>query len=166
MEYQLRPWKPSDIDSLIKYANNWNIAKYLTGKFPHPYTREAGEKFIQFATSGDPIHIFAIEINGEACGGIGLHPQEDIYAKNAELGYWLAEPFWGKGIMSSAVREMVDFGFRTYPITRIYARPFGSNLGSQRVLEKAGFQLEGRFEKTLWKKDRFEDELVYAVRRG
>ncbi len=165
MEYKLRAWKKSDVESLVKYANNWEVAKYLTGRFPYPYTRQAGEAFIQFATSSNPIHIFAIEILGEACGAIGIHPQEDIHIKNAELGYWLGEPFWGKGIMTNAVKEMIEFGFNTYAINRIFARPFGTNIGSQRVLEKAGFTLEGRFEKTIWKKDRFEDELIYAIRR-
>jgi RimJ/RimL family protein N-acetyltransferase len=165
MNYKLRPWQPSDLDNLVKHANNLHIARYLTNAFPHPYTREGGERFIQFATQDDPIHIFAIEVNGEAVGGIGLHPQSDIHEKNIELGYWLAEPFWGQGIVTSAVREMVDFAFRTYDITRVFARPFGSNIGSQKVLEKAGFVLEARLEKTIFKFGVFEDELIYAVRR-
>jgi len=165
MEYKLRPWKKNDLDSLVKHANNWEIAKNLTDKFPYPYTEEAGESFIKFASMNEPIHIFAIEINGEAVGGIGIHPQNDIHSKNAELGYWLAEPFWGNGIMTRAVREMVEFGLKTFEINRIFARPFGTNIASQRVLEKAGFILEGRFEKTIWKRDRFEDELIYAVRK-
>lgn len=165
MEYKLRAWKKSDLESLVKYANNWQVAKYLTGRFPYPYTKEAGEAFINFATSSSPIHIFAIDIGGEACGTIGIHPQEDIHSYNAELGYWLGEPFWGKGIITKAVMEMVEYGFNNYEITRIFARPFGTNVGSQKVLEKAGFILEGRFEKTIFKKDRFEDELIYALRR-
>jgi len=166
MEFKIRPWKKSDIDSLIKYANNWNIAKNLTDKFPHPYTREDGERFIGFASSKDPTQIFAIEINGEASGGIGLQPQDDIHKRNAELGYWLAEPYWGHGIITEAIKEIVKFGFMTYDIDRIFARPFGSNIGSQRALEKAGFKLEAKFEKTLWKNDRYEDELIFAIRRN
>ena len=165
MEYKLRPWKMSDLESLVKNANNWEIAKYLTDKFPYPYTKESGVKFIEFASSAKPIHVFAIEIQGEACGGIGIHPQDDIQIKNAELGYWLAEPFWGNGIVTKAIKEMVEFGFNTFKINRIFARPFGSNIGSQRVLEKTGFVLEGKFENTIWKKGRYEDELIYAIRR-
>jgi RimJ/RimL family protein N-acetyltransferase len=165
MEYRLRPWNINDLDSLVKYANNWEIAKNLTDKFPYPYTREAGEKFIEFALSGNPIHIFAIEIQGEACGGIGIHQQDDIYIKNAELGYWLAEPFWGNGIITKAIKEMVEFAFDNYEINRVFARPFGSNISSQKVLEKNGFKLEGRLKNTVWKKDRHEDELIYSIRR-
>jgi [ribosomal protein S5]-alanine N-acetyltransferase len=165
MEFKIRPWTQSDITSLVKYANNFNIAKNLTNKFPHPYSEEDGAAFIEFASSGDPIHIFCIEVAGEAVGGIGIHPQGDIFSKNAELGYWLAEPFWGKGIISKAIPQVVDHAFNTYDITRIYARPFGTNHASQKVLEKNNFILEGRFEKTIFKNGEFLDELVYAIRK-
>ena len=165
MEFKLRPWNISDLDSLVKYANNWNIAKNLTDKFPFPYSENSGRAFIEFATKDDPIHIFAIDINGQAVGGIGIHPQDDIHRKNAELGYWLAEPFWGKGVISNAVKQSVDFAFYTFHIARVFARPFGTNLASQKVLEKNGFLLEGRFEKVLFKNNEYLDELIYAVRR-
>lgn len=165
MEFKLRPWNISDLDSLVKYANNWNVAKNLTDKFPFPYSEKSGRAFIEFATKDDPIHIFAIDINGQAVGGIGIHPQDDIHRKNAELGYWLAEPFWGKGVISNAVKQSVDFAFDTFQIDRVFARPFGTNLASQKVLEKNGFVLEGRFEKVLFKNNEYLDELIYAVRR-
>ena len=165
MHFLLRPWSLTDLYSLVRYANNPDIAKFMTDGFPHPYTEEAGKAFIAFATKDDPIHIFAIEANGEAVGGIGLHPQADVHRKNAELGYWLAEPFWGKGIITNAIKEIVAFGFKTYDINRIFARPFATNIGSQKVLEKAGFALEGRFEKTFIKNGELVDELVYAVRK-
>lgn len=166
MNITLRPWNLSDIDSLVEYANNPKIAQNLTNGFPHPYTREAGEKFIAHATSGAPPNILAIEIEGRASGGIGIHPQQDIMCRNAELGYWLAEPFWGKGIMSAAVRQMVKYGFDNFPeIHRIFARPFGTNIASSRVLEKAGFSLEARLEGTILKNGVVQDELIYAIRR-
>lgn len=165
MDFILRPWRIADLGSLVKYAGNKNIARYMTDGFPYPYSEEDGRRFIEFANSDNPVHIFAIEINGEAAGGIGLHPQEDIQCKNAELGYWLAEPFWGMGIISRAILQMVEFGFKTYDINRIFARPFGTNLASQRVLEKSGFKLEARFEKTFFKNGEFIDELIYAIRR-
>ena len=164
MNYKLRKWEKSDLDSLVKYANNWEIGKNLTDKFPFPYTREAGKQFISYA-SNTANHIFAIDINGEACGGIGIHPQIDIHAKNAELGYWLAEPFWSNGIMTTAIKEIVAYGFKHLTIERIFARPFGSNIASQKVLEKTGFILEARLKNTIWKKDRYEDELIYAIRK-
>ncbi|MBN8706420.1 MAG: GNAT family N-acetyltransferase [Bacteroidetes bacterium] len=165
MNLLLRPWKPSDLDSLVRYANNWQIAKNMTDQFPFPYTEANGKAFIEFATKDDPIHIFAIEVNGEAVGGIGIHPQTDIHRKNAELGYWLAEPYWGKGIISQAIKLAVDFAFETYDIDRVFARPFGTNIGSQKVLEKNHFILEARFEKNLIKNGERIDELVYAFRR-
>jgi len=165
MDFKLRPWNLNDLESLVKYANNYNIAKNLTNQFPHPYTKENGEVFITMATKKDPLTIFAIEINGQASGGIGLHLQQDIHCKNAELGYWLAEPYWGKGIITSAIKQMVAYGFKTFEIDRIFARPFENNIGSQKVLKKSGFILEGKFDKTLYKNGEYLDELIYAVRK-
>jgi len=164
-KFTLRPWKESDLDSLVKHANNRNVAKNMTDGFPHPYADANGKAFIEFANKDNPIHIFAIDVDGQAVGGIGIHPQEDIHKKNAELGYWLAEPFWGKGIMTDAIQQMVDFAFKTFDIDRVFARPFGTNLASQKVLEKSGFKLEGEFEKVLYKNGEYLDEVIYAVRR-
>ena len=165
MHFTLRPFTINDLDSLVKYANNPKIAANMTDKFPHPYTKENGKNFIEFATKNTPTNIFAIDINGEACGGIGIHPQEDVHRKNAELGYWLAEPFWGNGIITKAIVQIVEYGFMNFDITRIFARPYGTNEASQRVLGKAGFTFEGKFEKTLFKNGEYKDELIYAVRR-
>ena len=165
MNFNLRPWTQADLPSLVKYANNLNIAKNLTNQFPHPYLEENGRNFIEMAASHTPTRIFAIEIDGAASGGIGLHPQADIQLKNAELGYWLAEPFWGHGIITQAIGQMVKYGFDNFEIDRIFARPFGTNTGSCRALEKAGFTLEARFEKTLFKNGEYLDELIFAIRR-
>lgn len=163
--FKLRPWEDSDIENLIAYGNNKKIADFLTDAFPHPYTKEQGEKFISFAKTTQPIRIFAIDIEGVASGGIGLHPQQDIQRYNAELGYWLAENFWNQGIITAAIKEIVHYGFTHLPINRIFARPFGTNIASQKALEKAGFTLEARFEKTLIKNNVWQDELIYAVRK-
>ena len=100
-----------------------------------------------------------------AAGGIGVHPQTDIMRRNAELGYGVARPDWGRGIISAAIPRAVEYGFRTFDIDRIYARPFGRNLASQRTLEKNGFVLEARLQGTIIKNGVIEDELIYAVRR-
>jgi RimJ/RimL family protein N-acetyltransferase len=149
----------------VHHANNPLIAQFITDGFPHPYTEAHGKAFIEMACRDQPVHIFAIEVEGKAAGGIGIHPQTDIMRKNAELGYWLGEAWWGQGIITRAIPEIVDFAFKTYDITRIYARPFGTNTASQRVLEKSGFKLEARFEKTVFKNGVYLDELVYALRR-
>ncbi|GAA4272308.1 GNAT family protein [Aquimarina gracilis] len=165
MEFRLRSWTIDDLDNLVKYANNYKIARNLTNKFPYPYTKQDGVNFINFASNVSENRIFAIEIDGKACGGIGLHPQSDIQCKNVEIGYWLAEPFWGRGIMTKAIKEVVAHGFANMEIDRIFARPFGSNIASQKLLEKSGFVLEAKFDKTFFKFGEYEDELIYAVRR-
>jgi len=166
MDFKLRPIKDTDIDNLVKFANNPKIAANLTNKFPFPYTKEHGMNFIQFAMSKNPPHVMAITINDELVGGIGIHPQDDVQCKNAELGYWLAEPFWNMGIISNAIPQMIEYGFKTFDIDRIFARPFGTNLASQKVLEKAGFKLEARLSKTLFKNGQYQDELIYAIRNS
>ncbi len=167
MNFKLRPWHINDLDSLVKHANNFNIAKNMTDGFPHPYGVENGKSFIALATNKDTTsHFFAIDVNGEAVGGIGLHPQADIHKRNAELGYWLAEPFWGKGIIPKVINEVVEYGFKNMDIDRIFARPFGTNIASQIVLEKAGFVLEGKFKETLVKNGECLDELIYAIKKS
>jgi len=159
----LRPWEVSDLKNLLKYANNLKIAQNMTNAFPHPYSKEAGKKFIAMANSKIPVSIFAICINNQAIGGIGVHPQQDIHEKCAELGYWLAEPFWGKGIVSKAVLQMIDFAFQNFDIVRLYARPFSSNIGSQKVLEKCGFKHEATLKKSIYKNGVYLDELIYCI---
>ena len=165
-QVKLRSWLKTDLEALIKHANNPKIAQFMTNGFPHPYTKEHGEKWLEMAASTQPAKFLCIEIDNEAAGGIGIHLQQDIMCKNAELGYWLSEMYWGKGIMPLAVKLAVDYGFRNFDITRIYARPFGNNPASQRVLEKCGFHLDARIEKSIFKNGEYLDELIYAVRKS
>ena len=164
--FQLRPFHPDDLHSLVKHANDPTVAAHLTDAFPHPYTEAHGRAFIEQALKSPPLRR-CIDIGGECIGAIGLHPKSDLWRRNLELGYWLAKEHRGKGIMTDAIRQMVQLGFATFPeITRIYATPFGSNTASQKALEKAGFALEATLIGTLVKNDRVEDEWIYAVRRG
>ncbi|HMT29330.1 MAG TPA: GNAT family protein [Bacteroidia bacterium] len=165
MEIQLRPWDISDLNNLVKYGNNIKIASNLTDTFPHPYTENDGIAFIERVTKDKPVKVFAIELNKEAIGSIGLFPQQDIFRKNAELGYWIAEPFWGQGITTKAIQLITEYGFKNLDLVRIFARPFGTNIGSQRALQKAGFKLEAKYENTIFKNGVFLDELVYAIRK-
>ena len=164
--FTLRPWVASDLPSLVQHANNAEIARYLIDAFPHPYTAADGRAYLAFVASQPPGCIFAIDVAGEAVGSIALHPQADIQCKNAELGFWLAQPFWGQGIITQAIGQLVAHGFQAFDITRIFARPFGINRASQRVLEKAGFTLEAQFAQTLFKNGEFLDEWVYGLRRA
>lgn len=166
MNFILRPWQEDDLDNLVRFANNYEIAKFMNDHFPHPYTPEAGKGFIKMATSETPHNILAIVVEGEAAGGIGIHPGWGIERKNAEMGYWLGEPFWGKGIVTEAVRQMIDYAFKNWDINRIFARPFSTNLASQKVLQKAGFTFETKLEKTFFKNGEYFDEMIYAVRRN
>jgi ribosomal-protein-alanine N-acetyltransferase len=165
MEFQLRSWKLSDAESLAKHADNPDIASKMTDGFPHPYTFEHAVRFIEKFKDQDPIRLFAIVIQGEAAGGIGIHLQQDIYRFNAELGYWLSADYQRQGIIPRAILQMVDYTFKNFEVNRIFARPFGSNLASRKALEKCAFRLEARFEKSLVKNGNPEDELVYAIRR-
>lgn len=163
LRFTLRKFRETDLESIVKYADNHNVAKYLTNQFPHPYSKENGKAYLSIAI-GDP-GIFAIDVDGEAVGCIGIFLQSDIHAKNAELGYWLGEPFWGKGIITRAIRELTAYGFRTFDINRIFARPFSVNKASQKVLEKSGFTFEARLKDAIYKNGMYMDELIYAIRK-
>lgn len=165
MNIKLRTWQHDDLDNLVKNANNPKIAERLTDAFPSPYTIEKGKEFLDRVMRQDPCEILAIDLNGKAIGNIGIHPQSDVNRLNAELGYFIGEEYWGNGYAVDAIRQMVDYAFQNFPIERIFARPFGSNLASQRVLEKAGFKLEARINGILIKNGKIEDELIYAVRK-
>lgn len=155
-----------DLPALVRHANDPSVAANLTDAFPHPYTEENGRAFLEEAMKSVPLRR-CIDIGGEACGAIGLHPKPDLWRRNMELGYWLAKEHRGRGIMTEAIKQIVPIGFETFPeVDRIYATPFGSNIASQKALEKAGFKLEAKLEGTLIKLGRKEDEWIYAVRRS
>ncbi|HQB79612.1 Acetyltransferase (GNAT) domain protein [anaerobic digester metagenome] len=163
MEFKLRPWTRSDIESVTRHANNINILKYMTDGFPN--SNDKWKSFIEFAIQDKSILYLAIEVDGQAVGGIGVSPKKDVMRKNAELGYWLSEDYWGQGIMTRAIREIVTIAFAKFDINRIYATPYENNYASHRILEKVGFVLEARFEKVVFKNGELLDELIYAMRR-
>lgn len=165
MEIKLRPFHLDDMENLAQSANNSNIARFMTDSFPHPYTLTNAKAFIEMATKDEPVHIFAIDIAGKACGGMGVHPMQDIHRKNAEIGYWIAEPYWGKGIVSALLPQLIEFAFKTYDINRLFAKAFGNNRASQRILEKNGFVLETTLKEVIYKNGEYLDELIYAIRR-
>lgn len=165
MNISLRPWHTDDLNELVEMANNNHIAQYMADVFPHPYGEDNGKAFIEFANSKNPPSIFAILFDGKPAGSIGLHPQADILRKNSEIGYWLAEKHWGKGITVEAIKQIVEYGFKHLDVERIFARIFGNNPASQKAIIKAGFIQEGRFEKTIYKNGEFLDELIYATRK-
>ncbi len=162
MDFKLRPWRIEDAESLVSYANNSKIAANLRNAFPYPYTINDAKGYIDFCLGMKEELCFAIEVNGKAVGSIGVFIKDDVYCKSAELGYWLGEPFWGKGVMSEAIIRICRLAFSQYDIVRIFAEPFARNMGSRRVLEKAGFELEGTLKKSVFKNGVIEDSLMYA----
>lgn len=161
----VRAWRASDADSLQRHADNRKIWINLRDRFPHPYTRADADAWIEQVAGQDPPTQCAIEVETEAVGGIGITLQGDVHRRAAEIGYWLGEPFWGRGIMSQAVHAFTAYAFATFDLCRIYATVFEWNPSSGRILEKAGYKLEGRLRKSVTKDGRIIDQLLYACVR-
>lgn len=161
----LRSWRPDDLDSLVRHANNRNVWRNLRDAFPHPYTAQDGERWLRSATRADPETNFAIVVAGQAAGGVGVVLKDDIYRRSAEIGYWLGEEFWGRGIVTEAVKAMTAYAFAAFDLARIYASVFEWNPASMRVLEKAGYTLEARIRKGVFKDGQLIDEFLYAMIR-
>ncbi len=156
----VRSWRASDADALAKHANNRNIWINLRDAFPHPYSKHDAREFLKSLSQRSPETLFAIGV--KAVGGIGfvLHP--DVERVSAEIGYWLGEAFWGRGIATEALVAITAHAIQTHGLTRVYAVPFAWNAASCRVLEKAGYVLEGRLRKSAIKDGRITDQLQYA----
>ena len=159
----LREWRRGDEDALVRHANNPKVARNLRDRFPHPYTLADANWWIAHASAEEPTTSFAIVANGEAVGGIGLLRQTDVDFRSLEIGYWLGEAHWGRGIATEAVRAVTEYAFANFDVCRIYATVFESNLASMRVLEKAGYVCEGRLRKAVTKDGRTMDALMYAL---
>lgn len=158
----LRPWRRSDRKSLLRCANNWEVARQLRDRFPHPYTADDADEWLSMACDEDPATNLAIVVDGDAVGGIGLELQSDVFGRSAEIGYWLAEAHWGRGIMSEAVPAVTRYALDQFDLCRLFARVFECNPASARVLEKAGYTLEGRMRRSVVKDGRMLDQLLYA----
>ncbi len=161
-EYRIRDWVEGDAYSLVRYANNRRVAKWLRDRFPYPYTEADAQAFLAAVATLNLRTTFAIATDEEAIGGIGLEFGADIHRFTAELGYWLGEPFWGRGIMTDAVRRLTAWAFENFEVHRIYASVFAGNQASARVLEKAGFQREGHLRASVFKEGRVMDQFLYA----
>lgn len=163
---RLRPLRYADRDLLVSLANNKKIWNNLRDMFPHPYTLEEAEKFLDMVKRQEPLITFAIEYEFQFCGVIGMMLQQDVYRKSAEIGYWIGEPFWGKGIATKALTLATQYAFNTLELERLFANIFQGNEASKRVLEKCGFQLEGISRKAVFKNNKFLDELRFGKLKG
>ena len=159
---KLRPLRASEAGRMAELANNEKIACNLRDGFPHPYTLADAENFLSKFTNQDPVTYFGIDFNGEYVGNISLVPCQDIYRMSAEIGYFIGEPYWNKGIVTTAVKLITEYGFQHLGIIRIQTGVFEYNTASQRVLEKCGFVKEGVFRKSVIKRGKLWDEVRYA----
>ena len=158
----VRGWRLDDAKSLTRHANNRRVWLGLRDQFPHPYTIEDAHTFLQGVINKERVTNFCIEIEAAAAGGIGIRLGEDVHRQTANLGYWLGEEFWGRGIMTEVVSAVVTHCFDKFPLERIYAEVYSNNPASACVLEKAGFVLEGRLRKNVVKDGEILDSLLYA----
>jgi len=160
----LRPWEIEDAPELAEIANNKKVADNLRDGFPHPYSVEDAYKWLDLILPvNDPPRFFAIIYNDTLSGSIGIVTKEDIYRKNMEIGYFLAEEHWGKGIITTAIKAVTLYAFSSFDIVRVYAEPFADNPGSRRTLEKAGFKCEAIFRKNVIKNGIIKDSCIYSV---
>ena len=159
---RIRPWRKEDAVSLQRHADNRRIWLNLRDVFPHPYTIANAEFFLELVAKEEPLATFAIATESEAVGCIGLRLGVDVHRQTAELGYWLGEPFWGRGMMTEAVAAFTAEAFRRYDVVRIFAEPFATNTASIRVLEKAGFTCEGMLRANVIKDGKILDTFLYA----
>ena len=159
----LRPFVVGDAESIAYHGNNVAIYNNMRDRFPHPYTLEDANNWIAKNLEPSNNIILAIEVDGTAIGSIAILPQEDISRLTAEIGYWVGEEHWGKGIATEAVTAIVDYAFENTDLVRIYGIVFHPNKASAAVLENAGFRFEGTQRNAIYKNGEILDALVYAV---
>jgi [ribosomal protein S5]-alanine N-acetyltransferase len=160
----LRPWCEADARRLAEIADNKNIADNLRDGFPDPYyLKDAVEWLGVILPENDPVRFFAIEVDGILSGSIGLVAKSDIYRKNIEIGYFLDQELWGRGIITSAIKAATSYAFKSFDVVRVYAEPFSDNNGSRRALEKSGYILEAILKKNVVKNGIIKDSCIYSV---
>jgi len=159
----IRDWHENDLASLVRHANNRKVWLQLRNQLPHPYTETDGRAWIAYASSEDPATNFAIEYQNEAVGSIGLTMQSDIEFGTAEVGYWLGEAVWGRGLGTAALRAFAAWAFDEFTLRRLFAGVMFHNHASRRVLEKTGFVLEGIHRQHVIKAGIVQDQAYYGL---
>lgn len=162
----LRAYRPDDIDRLVLLADNARVSRYLTDRFPHPYTRADARWWIEQGAREIHTGAWAIEHNGVLVGGIGITAQDRWRQHLAEIGYWLGEPYWGSGLAAEAVRRVTAATFDDPAIRKIYAPVLAPNHASMRVLEKNGYQREGVLREEVFKRGHYHDLHIFATLRS
>lgn len=162
----LKKLSPDDAPQIARLANNKNIWNNLRDYMPFPYQLSDAKGFIELVSHQNPCLTYGISFHDELCGVVGVNDQKDIYKKSVEIGYWLGEPYWGKGIASAALKLMTNYAFDTLDINRIYTSVFEANHASMKVLNKNGYTKEGILRKAVYKNDVFLDEHRYGILRS
>jgi len=160
----LRCWAGGDRDSLVRHANDESVSRGLSDRFPFPYTRDDANNFLAHPAE-PPSLVLAIEIDGEAVGGIGMRPGEDTLRIGSQLGYWLGRQYWGRGFMSRILPCWCEYVFASYGFERLQATVLSNNPASARVLEKSGFEREGILRRAAIKRSEVFDLWMYAMLR-
>jgi len=161
----IRPWRGGDAASLVRHADDREVWRNLRDRFPHPYTPADAETWLAWVAQQElPTH-WAIEVEGEAGGGIGFTIGEDVHARVAEIGYWLGRRFWGRGIATEALRAVTEHAFAAHDLLRVEAHCFAWNAASLRVLEKAGYVREACLRQAVVKDGEVTDLIIHAVLR-
>lgn len=160
--FVLRPWRAQDLHALVRHANDERVPRGLSNRFPHPYTVEDGERFLAGSVIDLSEPVLAIEIDGEACGGIGAHPGRDERAGAAEFGYWLGTAHWGRGVMTGVVAAFAPWVMQELRLHRLYANVMDTNPASARVLQKNGFEEEGVQRAAVLKHGVLHDMRLFA----
>jgi ribosomal-protein-alanine N-acetyltransferase len=158
----VRVFRPEDAPSIAHNGNNRTIWRNLRDRFPHPYTEDDAIGYIKFILAKNPYHSLAIEVEGQAVGGLSLRVGQDIERLSAEIGYWIGEAYWGRGIMTDAVDLLTDYAFGALSLERVFAVPFATNVASCRVLEKVGYVREGLMRRSAIKDGQILDQYLYA----
>ncbi|MFS2187702.1 GNAT family N-acetyltransferase [Mucilaginibacter sp. Mucisp84] len=161
--FLLRTWQPGDEASLQKHADNPKVSAFLRDRFPYPYTMEDALFWVNLAQNQQPLTNFAIVVNGEACGGIGVELFTDESRITAEIGYWLGEEHWGKGLATEAVKLVTTYAFEHFSLLRLEAGVYNRNTASIRVLEKAGYIQEAVLRRSVIKNGEVMDKYMYAI---
>ena len=165
-ECTVREWHASDAASLAQHANDRRIWLNMRDAFPHPYTLADANAFLVKAAAMSPATWFAVTVHDEAVGGIGYTRHDDVERASAEIGYWLGAAFWGRGIMTAALKAVTAHAFREHPdLRRIYAVPYVTSAASARILEKTGYRLEGRLRQSVVKNGQVLDQFMYSILR-
>ncbi len=160
----LRPWRLDDLDSLVASANDASVSRSLRDRFPYPYTGDDGRAWLTRAVD-DSDRAWALQIDGAAVGGVSLHPGVDVHRHSAELGYWLGQRHWGRGVMTAVIGAFAPRAMEAFRLHRLYATVYENNPASARVLEKAGFTREGVQKSAVVKRGELLDLYVYAMVR-